>query len=604
MAAPSGGHGLFVFMKKIITCIILLSIISCAAREEIHKPQTYIPPISPPASLAPAPEPVSSPKKMISFLSCSDQTEEKFNNSGMEVISFIRPLFYDIDLDGREEMIAGSKDGGLRLYRNSPEKGNREWRLVAGYFSGVRAGAFSAPAAGDIDHDGIPEVLIGTGGFSADSGKVIFYKNTGSLAAPVWTLMQIPGIKVGNDATPALADVDHDNRPDLIVGNSQGQLFLFRNKTTNGKVSFTKDASYFQGINLGTYVVPAIVGGKGKIIIIAGNSLGKLYLLEKDGAASWDKRTLDISMKSFATPAFISNGTAEKDMVIADGEGRLFYFKNRRGTFGEWDNLGDFVGGRILPGPACTPTIAEIDNRPVMVVGNINGEMRLFEQDPGSDSFLWKERKDFFRNIKLPGYSRGILTAWQGGQLLITGQQDGILRAFLNSGTWENPLWTEQRRFFSSGVPRMQHAAPAVFDIDGDGRWELVIGDAEGFVRGFRYTITEDGNISWNPVPKMFELVKVQRFAMPYLFRDGDRTHLIVGQQDGKVIDFTLSTVAGKITLFMEKELLTGIQVNNHSSPSVTERNGLIEMAVGDYDGNIRHYACRNEAREVVEAIR
>jgi hypothetical protein len=106
-------------------------------------------------------------------LQCDEKTKDFYNSNGIEVLPFIRVVFYDIDSDGVNEMIAGSKDGTLRLYRNAGSRVSPDWRLDGDYFSGVSAGAFSAPAAGDIDGDGIPEILIGTGGFSKDSGKVI-----------------------------------------------------------------------------------------------------------------------------------------------------------------------------------------------------------------------------------------------------------------------------------------------------------------------------------------------------------------------------------------------------------------------------------------------
>ena len=195
-----------------------------------------------------------------------DEKKDFFNSSGIEVLPFMRVIFFDIDGDGVKEMIAGSKDGSLRLYRNSGTRDVPHWELDAHYFDGVSAAAFSAPAAGDIDGDGKPEILIGTGGFSKDSGKVICYKNEGTLKRPVWKRMDLPEINVGNDATPALFDVDNDGRPDLIVGNSTGDLFLFRNKRTEKGIAFVKDTAYFKGVKLGMYVVPAVTSYQNKIV--------------------------------------------------------------------------------------------------------------------------------------------------------------------------------------------------------------------------------------------------------------------------------------------------------------------------------------------------
>lgn len=594
MVFPPGGHGFFILMKQAAISVMILLLFSCIPREEIHHPVKAFP--QPPAADlspgAPAAQPSAPAEEFRPAISCREQSAEVINRSGIEMLSFIRPVFFDIDRDGSEELIAGSKDGQLRLYKENPPRGNGDWKPVADYFSGIAAGAFSAPAAGDIDNDGVPEIAVGTGGFSADSGRVLFYRNTGSPAAPVWVKVQMQDIRVGNDATPVLFDIDQDRKPDLVVGNSQGRLILFRNRTKGRSVRFVRDSSFFQGIELGMYSVPSVVSHGGNIIIIAGNSLGRLYLLRKNGSSHWEKHALDISVKSFATPSFISSGSAAKDMVLADGDGRLSYFRNRLGTYEEWEQRTGFFTGRVITGLACTPSVTLIEDRTVMVVGNINGEIRLFEQT--AEGGGWTEKEDFFRNIRLSGFSRGILAKWQGRHLLISGQHDGVLRAFLNWGSWDRPLWTEQR-FFFEGIPVMQHAAPTVFDLDGDGRWELVVGDAEGHVRGFRYDISDDGKISWSPVPKMFDLVKVRRFAMPSLFRDAEKTYLLAGQQDGRITVFTLELFAGSIRLFLRDDFLADIRTGSHSSPSVIMRNGIIELSVGDYDGNLVHYTCRKE---------
>ena len=59
------------------------------------------------------------------------------------------------------------------------------------------AGAFSSPAVGDIDGDGRPELILGTGGFSSESGRVLIYKNSGSTDRPSWVKMDIPKVSVG-----------------------------------------------------------------------------------------------------------------------------------------------------------------------------------------------------------------------------------------------------------------------------------------------------------------------------------------------------------------------------------------------------------------------
>lgn len=572
---------------------VLLLFISCSSTKEVAPTVTETPP---PAG---TPEPLPpTPVEYKTLIQCREDTSATFNSCGIGALPFVRPFFYDVDGDGSQELIAGSKDGSLRLYKK--KEGTPGWTMVPDYFEGVRAGAFSAPSLGDIDGDGKPEILLGTGGFSSDSGRVIIYANAGTLSRPLWKKSDVTGIKVGNDATPSLADVDGDGKADLIVGNSTGRLFLFRNRSLPGRASFVRDNSCFRNIHLGMYAAPAVTVSGREVIVIAGNSMGKLYLLQKrlGRMCSWHKKTLDISLSSFAAPAFVVNGRAQvKDLVVSDGDGKLHYFRNEN-NYRKWEEVSSLFSGRILPGPACAPAVSSVDGRPLMVVGNIYGKLRLFETVNVSGSLPWMERDGFFGGLKLRGYSRGIITAWEGKDLLITGEQDGILRAFLNSGNFDNPVWEEQQGFFNS-LPDMEHAAPAVFDIDGDGRWELIVGDASGRVRAFRYAAGKTGLPRWTELKKIFGNVKVGRFATPTLYRYSGRLWLLAGEQDGRIMSYFADTGGGG-PVFHENGFLGDIRVNKHSSPSATMKNGLISLAVGDYDGNLSHFACREERVEVV----
>jgi hypothetical protein len=591
-------------MKKISLLIIILFLaVSCAPQKEILRPPEVRPQViaETPSPAATVPAVAAPAVKYQSFLQCDEKTKDFYNSSGIEVLPFIRVVFYDIDADGVNEMIAGSKDGTLRLYRNAGSRISPDWRLDEDYFSGVSAGAFSAPAAGDIDGDGIPEILVGTGGFSKDSGKVICFKNSGTSLSPVWKKMDLTDIGVGNDATPALFDVDNDGMTDLIVGNSTGRLFLFRARRTGKGVTFVKDTSYFQGINLGMYAVPTVTSHQGKIVIIAGNSMGKLSILERgyDTRSLWKKSELRLSCSNFAAPAFIhSDRTVEMDLVLSDGGGQLSYYRNSRSNYRDWDRTDDFFSGRILPGAASSPVITELDGNAVMVVGNINGEIRLFVNEKSAAGLPWRERPEFFSGIKLSSFSRGVLTDWEGRPLLITGQQDGIIRAFINTGSFDRPSWVEEK-FFFRGVPGISHAVPTVFDIDGDGKWELIVGGSDGYVSGYRYETGHDGNPLWQKIEKIFEYAKVARFASPSLVKDQDKTYLFVGQQDGKIDIFTADPMYWGNSVFYPDEYIQGVQVKNHSSPGAIEKKGFFELAVGDYDGNLKYFTCHSEKREI-----
>ncbi len=587
-------------MKKIAAFFLVVFIVSSCvpSREVIQLPQeTKVIPLSPSEK---KPEPLPAPKRYKSGLACEENTSDVFNRSGIEILPFVRLSFFDIDNDGRQELIAGGKDGTLRLYKREYSGTDRRWVLVSGYFDGIKVGAFSSPAVADIDLDGKPEIIVGTGGFSSESGRVIVFRNAGTVDKPVWQRVDMPIIDVGDDATPALIDVNGDNKPDLIVGNSVGALMLYRNTTSQGKISFSREPDFFKGINIGMYGMPAATMNNNRITIIAGNSMGKLYLLEKQhGNALWQKSGLKMEFSNFAAPAFMQDSDDPvANLVVSDGNGQIHYYKNEKADYRHWEELTTFFAGRIMPGPACTSAMAELGSKSCMVTGNINGEMKLFEFQPNAEVLPWAEKPNFFKGIKLSGYARGTVVSWKGQYLLITGQQDGYVRAFLNTGSEQSPSWKEQKDFFR-GVPKTFHASPTVFDLDGDGMWELIVGDVDGNVTAYHMVNAESNKPHWTKIEGVFSGVKTDRYASPSLVRDDDRIYLFVGQQDGNIRFYSAKSTGRGMPVFSREEFLSNLMVNNHSAPSVSMNKGIIDLSVGDYNGNLRHFACRKDRIEL-----
>jgi len=581
----------------IIIPLMFLLLFSCVPKEEVVR-RPVVPPS--PVIPEPLPEPIvpvapAEPVRYREVIKCADGDRSFFNGCGIDFLPFLKTFFIDIDNDGQVEMIAGTRDGTLRLYKKSGAGNEARWEIVEGYFKGLQVGAFAAPAAADIDNDGKIELIVGTGGFSSNSGRVLIYRNSGTPTTPVWEPVEHPEIRVGNDAVPAVADLDRDGRPDLIVGNSVGELVFFRNVSDGRGVRFEKRPGYFRGVRIGMYASPAITVFRDNIIIIAGNSTGRIYRIDRrqDPAGGWHAVPLKISVPAFSVPSFImAEGGTQKDLVVSDGDGQLYYYGNRKSNYREWEEYAGYFSGRVFSGPACAPSVSEQNGRMMLVTGNINGALKLFEHDGLSERFPWKENKGFFKGISLHGFARGVMTEWRGSDLLITGQQDGVLRAFVRKNEGDSAGWRELQGFFG-GIPRMLHPAPAVFDLDGDGKWELILGDAEGNIRGFKYEVTPAGLPFWTEVQERFSGVRVGRFATPALLRDGVHLYLFAGQQDGRMTVFEAEGTERPV--FENPGFLEGIKVGEHSSPTAVIKNGLIEMSVGDYNGSLRHFVCRRE---------
>ena len=521
---------------------------------------------------------------------CSEMDFSPFNNVGMDSLPFLKPHFIDIDGDKIPELIAGSKYGDLKLYKKVIKNGKQRWKYEEDYFKGINVSSFSSPAASDIDGDGKVEIAVGVGGFSKESGKVIFFKNYGTNDKPIWKEMTLSSvIRVGNDATPAFLDVNGDGKPDLIVGNSVGKLALFINHSKAEKVVFKEEKGAFKNIKFGMYANISVAKYKAKSFIAVGNDMGKLFLLEKNVKNKfykWNLTRLKISVKNFAAPSFIMNKES-LDLVVSDSNGKLSYFKNI--DFKKWRYFEDEFKGKIYAGFACSPSVANIKGKDYLIIGNIHGELKLFELNLSGAS-KWIQRAGFFKGIKLKGFARGIFTNWNNKVILVTGEQDGTVKAFRNNGSLVYPKWSEIKNFFS-GIKVSGHSAPAVFDIDGDGKWELLVGDFTGEVKIFKVAYIKNNLPHWGKMPA-FANIKAGNYAVPSIFKYGNNVFLFVGEGDGKIKIFKTDFKEEKITAFKDIGFLNGVRVNSHNSPYVYSENGRFLFTVGDYDGNLKVFAC------------
>jgi hypothetical protein len=535
-------------------------------------------------------------------LRCREDTANNFNASGIMNLPFIRTAFYDVNDDGRLDMITGSKYGSLQMYRNSGDKKVSRWGLIRGYFEGVEVGAFSAPAVGDLDGDGRMEIVVGTGGFSSNSGRIRIFQNFGTKKSPRWKEIQGLDKKIGDDAAVAVVDFNFDKKPDIIAGNSEGKIFFFKNSSRGKKLKFKRDTSFSITKSFHQYAVPAAVKVDDKVILMIGNSLGKLYLFEiRKGKRGVVKKKLKIKTAggNFLTPSFANLIERNRfDLVLSDGDGGLSYFENKNGNFTVWKNNRQIFNNRILTGPACSPTLTHRKGKVFMVVGNIDGTLRLYEYNKNAEGLPWTERKNYLKGINVSGYSRGVLTTWENKELLITGESSGALRAFINKGTGDKPSWREEKKFFH-GIHVNYHSTPSVFDIDGDGRWELITGAQDGRIHAYWMKKIVNGRPIWQEISGFFKDVRVKRFSSPSLVRENNALYLFIGQQDGLIRTYTAALRTDSINfdnpgkiVFHERNYLKNIKMNKHSSPFIMVNSGAFELVSGDYDGNMRHFTC------------
>jgi hypothetical protein len=141
------------------------------------------------------------------------------------------PAFIDYEGDGDEDLFVGKANGRISFYRNEGNPADFRPVLVQHDFLAVDIGANSKPAFCDIDNDGDPDLFIG-----CSEGTITYYQFTGPRSTPAFIFRDdhFAAVDPLRESAPAFVDLDHDGDPDLFVGTSKGGIHFYRNNFTSG----------------------------------------------------------------------------------------------------------------------------------------------------------------------------------------------------------------------------------------------------------------------------------------------------------------------------------------------------------------------------------
>jgi hypothetical protein len=374
--------------------------------------------------------------------------------------------WFDLESDGLPDLFVGD-EFNPNVYHLANEGGGASPALSCRtdfFFPGASGGPGFFPqrltaAFGDVDGDGDPDALLGSG-VSATTG-LHFFRNDGGASTPSFALVTddlLPELDLGRSSAPAIADRDGDGDPDLLLGTGSGQrVTRWANEGTAASPDFLGSEAAWASLPGSGWNVPEMgdLDGDGDADLLVGGMQGEVLWFRNDGGTGPGPQVLDDP--DFGVPAdrtFRSgiDALAVPRLLDTDADGDL-----------------DLVAGHFeVNGPVAS--------------------LLLFRNDGSGASHAFVPASADFARVGPLG--QGLAPAFgdldgNGSADVVVGRDDGTLAFLRNVGTPAHPAFVRESDRLA-GIDVGACAVPALADLDADGDLDLLVGESGGGINVFR----------------------------------------------------------------------------------------------------------------------
>jgi len=257
------------------------------------------------------------------------------------------PTIADIDNDGKLDILHG-EFGGYVICINSDD-GSIKWEILVDENSWIQ----TAPTILDLDGDGQLDFVVATWNFS-DNNKIFAYN--GKDQSILWSVDIADYVYHGT----AVADLDNDDKPELIIADYSGMLYVIN--AEDASILWTYEADAY----IGSPISIADLDGDGNCELVFVSNY-KVIALKSNSELLWEYIIPDFKTSFRGVALSDINDDALPDAIFGTSGGKLIALNGSSGSqIWQLDLAEDF--GKEL----------EFDHAPVIGDFDKNGILDVF----------------------------------------------------------------------------------------------------------------------------------------------------------------------------------------------------------------------------------